>query len=212
MLQRPSPRRTTTRLSDRAIPSRADVGPARQQGVSPRAFLLFYYPVHSRHLVCTGQGRERLATSGDILHIFPVRLVLAFALRCLTLGTLHTHSCFFFCNSPVLSRLPVSTISNAFALALMRPVSHMPLAAARPISTLSLFLPLPFHSHVPSHTLSPSLLLFFSDSPSVSPPPSCISTFRPPSCPRSSLPLSVSLALSPSLPSSYSVSISLLVE
>jgi len=164
-------------------------------------------------LPCAYLAPEKLATSGDILPILPLRL--AFALCCLTLGTRYTHSCFFFCNSPELSRLLAPTTSNTFNLALIRPVSTcllLPrdlfppcLSASRSLST-RMYPRTPCHSPSSSFppTRNPSRPLFPASARSACPPVLAPSLSL-------SLSLSVSLALFPSLPSSYSVSISLLV-
>lgn len=146
MLQRPA-RHMTPGLCDRAIPCRADVGPGRKQGFFPHAFLFF--------LRCAYLAPEKLATSGDILPIFtsPARI-------CPLLSQArHPLNPFLFLRLQQ-SRALAPPCSNNFQCLQPRADStclHVPLAAARPISTLSLCFPLPFHSHVPSHTLSLSL-------------------------------------------------------
>ena len=166
----------------------------------------FVCPVHIWH-------QRSLQPRGTFCPYLPLRL--AFALCCLTLGTRYTHSCFFFCNSPELSRLLAPTTSNTFNLALIRPVSTcllLPrdlfppcLSASRSLST-RMYPRTPCHSPSSSFppTRNPSRPLFPASARSACPPVLAPSLSL-------SLSLSVSLALFPSLPSSYSVSISLLV-
>jgi len=79
--------------------SNADVGPAREQGVSPHAFLPVFGPVHNRHQ----RDSRPLGT------FWPFCLITSHFLLPSAVSIpapTHTLPWFFFCDSPVLLRLP----------------------------------------------------------------------------------------------------------